>query len=293
MRLTNKKEVLVVGGNKQLLIFSWEEGKLVEFYREDMRNVVEICVCDNWFVAKYKRRKAKLFRILPEDKEIELDGSWDLQIRPYMSIYRTLALQRFRKNQLIIADSSHKSKGINLQLELFDVKKKKSVVLEDVEVEGKNKITAIQYSPKYAKLAVFDEDRFFKVFEFDIETTELNRTGAIMRIRRNFKSTGAICRVIMNPLYNYFIITTSTGEIYFYKADSLEEEPGSKLQTHRNITDITMFDQRNRTMLYVLHRETKDFVKFLLEPVIGNLLLDRYCLLNPIYTAGERGSNSR
>lgn len=293
MRLVNKKEVLIVGGNKQLVIFSWEEGKLVEFYREDMRNVVEICICDNWFVAKYRRKRAKLFRILPEDQEIEIDGSWDLKIKPYVSNYRTLLLQRFRKNQLIIADSSHKTKGVNMQLELFDVKKKRTVTLEDIDVEGKNKITGVLYTPKFQKLAIFDEDRFLKVFEFDMNGGLEDQTGAKMTTRRNFKSTGSICRVLMNKLHNYFIIGTTTGEIYFYRAETLEEEKDSLLDSKRNIVDITLSDIRGRTMVYILHRETKDFKKYMLEPVIGNLLMDRYNLLNPVYTAGKPANPRR
>lgn len=284
MRLQNKKEVLIVGGNAQMVIFNWEEGELVEFHREDYKNVVEIYVCDNWFAIKYKKKRAKLFRMLPEDQDIELDGSWSLGLRPFTSNYRTLMLGRFRKNQLLIADSSHKSKGVALQLEIFDVKRKETVALEDVAAEGKSKITGVLFTSKFRKLAIFDEDRFMKVFEFEAGADKPDETGAKLRIRKNFKSTGSICRALLNKLSSFFIIGTTSGEIFFYDAEKLEED--TVLHSKRHIVDISVFDQRRRTMVYVLHRDTKDFVLFLLEPALGNLLLDRYSLLNPVYTAG-------
>ena len=284
MTLSNNLEILLVGGNKELVIYNWEEGELVQFHSEPYRNIIEIAVCDNWFVIKYKRKKAKLFRILPDDEDIELDLSWDLKLKPFKSEFRTLQINRFRKNQLIIFDASHKSAGYDIQLEVFDVKKKTSVILEDYKFDEKKKITAIAYSSRLKNLVIFDEAKYFKIFEFDMEGKVPEKSGMKLKSRRLFDCKGTLCRVIMNRLFDYYLVGTTAGEVFIINGKTLIRE--SKLNSHREVVDIMISDQRRNAFIYVMHSETKDFMRFMLHNILGNLILDRDGFLYPEYSRG-------
>jgi hypothetical protein len=282
MTLSNKNEVILVGGNKELMIFNWEEGEIVEFHREPYRNVIEIAVCDNWFAIKYKKKKAKLFRILPDDDCIEIDGSWDLKLKPFKGVYRTLELQRFRKNQLIILDSSFKTKGYGVQLELFDVKQKKTVTVENFEYKEKSVVTAIIYSPKLQTLTIFDESKFYKIYKFKPESKNYEKSGFLIETRRLFQCKGTIIRVIMNRLDDFYLIATSEGEIFIFDGRRLMVE--ETLYANRTVVDVMICDKRRRTMIYAMHNDTKDFKKFVLHQVLGNLLMDRDGIIHPQLT---------
>jgi hypothetical protein len=286
MKLENDKEVLLIGGNSHLVIYIWEEGKLVEFYNQSFTNVIEIKVCDNWFVIKYKKKKAHIFRLLTDDQEIEMGGDWPLKIQPFKNEYQTIDLARFRKNQLIIIDVSFKSNGFDLQMELFNTRTKSTDLVEDLNVDGRTPVCALIYTPKFRKLAVFDHEQFMKTYEFDKEVKDNKQTGIrkLASTKTEFKDT--VTRVLINPLKNYFIIGTKAGELIFMKADSLKIDP--KLDTEFHIIDIMLCDIDRLTQVYVLMPSTKDFVKILLEPTIGNLLYDRYNVLNPIYDDGNK-----
>lgn len=285
MRLENEKEILLIGGNSHLVIYTWENGKLTEFYNEPFTNVIEIKVCDNWFVIKYKKKKARLFRLLTDDKEVEMGGSWPLQIQPFKNKYRTIDISRFRKNQLIILDASFKSKGYDIQMELFNTRTKTTDLLEDLGLDGKLPVSALIYSSKFRKLAVFDHENFMKTYEFDKDTIANDQTGIKKKDCEKTSFKGVVTRILINKLKNYFVIGTDKGEILFMKADSHKIDPELGPQCH--IIDMMLCDIKRLTQMYVLMKGSKDFVRILLEPAIGNLLYDRYNVLNPIYDEGN------
>lgn len=286
MQISNKREVILVGGNSHLVIYIWENNELIEFHNEEYKNIIEILVSGDWFVLKYKKNKAKLFRIIPDCEEIDLGGKWDLKIKPFKSQFRTMQLHRFRKNQLIIIDSSYKSKGLNLEFEIFDTKKKESVCVESMVTKGTTIIAAICYSPKFRILSIFDEDKNVKFYNFDKDCRDVLSTGVKLMKEKKFISKGSVTRVIKNCLNTYFVIGTSVGELIFFNVQTLERE--EVLQSLHYVLDLMICDQRETTLIYVVHKDTKDLSKFVLEPVLGNLLLDRYGTLNPVYDRGRK-----
>ena len=285
MQTSNNREVVIVGGNSYLVIYIWEENELVEFHSEPYNNIIEILVSDDWFAIKYKKRKAKLFRIIPDSSEIDMGGSWDLKIRPFKSMYRTMQLHRFRKNQLLILDSSYKSKGVNLELEIFNTRTKETETVEELVTNGTGLITATCYSVKFRTLMIFDDLQNVKFYNFDKNCKDTTMTGVKFINQKKFQSQGAVCRVIVNKLHTYFLIGTITGQLIFFNVKTREQE--DILYSLHYVIDIMICDQREKTLVYIVHKETKDLSKFELGSVLGNLMMDRYGTLNPTYDRGK------
>jgi hypothetical protein len=278
-------ELIIVGGDSHLVLYKWNEGCLQEFFAVKLKNIIEIRAFENWFAVKYKKDRVKLFHLVIDDFDFERAGCYDLKIKPFKSEYRTLAINRFRKQQLIIFDTSKESKGYDIQVELFDTKLKKSVALEDFDVEGKSPITCIVYNWYYRKLLLFDREKFFIRLDFDPEVTDRNKSGIRSLNRRPFESKGYATRAIINSFGNYFVVATSNGEIYFIEGNKLKSEY-QVISKNYAVLDFFMGFQANIAIIVSVSENCKEFSKYHLKGSIGNYFKDTTKRLKPMTEKG-------
>ena len=289
MHLSNGREVVLVGGSSELVIYEWDlsspELKLIEFCREPYTNVIEIAVRDNWFTIKYKKNKAKLFRIIVDANEFDIQETFDLKMKPFKSPYKTMEIFRLRKQQLMIVDSSYESDGKELQMEIFSVKEKRTLDVETLKLQGKSMVTAISYTPEYRKMLVFDEEKNMEVFEFKKDPLKSTKSEIKQIEFKKVDCEGYVSRIIMNKTNKIYIYATSKGEIVFIEADTLKLN--TQITGNQYIIHLMVCEQIRDTCLYIIEKDSKDMAKFVLEPVLGNLIMERYEDKNPIYYRGD------
>lgn len=288
MYLSNEREVVLVGGNSHLVIYSWEEiddkDVLVEHFRAPFVNVVDIVVCDTWFAIKYKRKRVKLFRVVVDAGEFEIREGFQLQLRPFKSRFRTLQIHRFRRRQLIIMDISFESDGRDVQLEIFDLQTKRSIALETLGLAGGAAISALAYTPLFRQLAVFDEEGQVRLFRFKKDGDQPNRTDVEPMDKVQLKNEGFVTRAVMNPAQKMLVLGTAKGEVLFYEVEQMKLH--TRLEGLEWVVDLMVCEQVRETILYTVQRGQRDMVKFVLEPVLGNFLMNRFEVKNPIYQRG-------
>jgi hypothetical protein len=220
-----------------------------------------------------------------DSTEFEVRETFPLQMKPFKSEYHTMQILRLRKGQLLIVDSSFESKGKHLQMELFSVKQKRTIGLEELDLGGEEVVTSISYSPEYRKMVVCDQGENWKVFEFK-KTFKDPMKSEIQRMEsKKVDFEGYISRVIMNKTNRIFIMGTSKGDILFVEADTMKLN--RRIGGNQYITHLMACEQSRDTCLYIIEKQSRDMAKFILEPVLGNLIMERYEDKNPIYYRGS------
>lgn len=287
MYLSNEREVVIVGGNSHLVVFGWEDRDgtdvLVENFSAPFVNVIDVVVCDSWFVIKYKRKRAKLFRVVVDADEFEIREGFELSLRPFKSRFRTLQVSRLRRGQLLIADVSFDSSGHDVQLEIFDLRAKRSVAIETLGLTGPP-ISALAYSAQFRRLAVFDEGGGVRLFAFDKDEPKRDRTGVQPLPEPRLENSGFVSRALLNASGKVLMLGTARGELLFYGAEDLKLR--GRLDDLGFVVDLGLCEQARETILYVVRQGSRDLVKLQMEPVLGNLLMDRLEAENPIYKRG-------
>jgi hypothetical protein len=295
MHLSNDREIIIVGGTSELVIYAWDihnrdEPELLEYFKESLTNITEIAIVDNWFVVKYKKKKAMLFRIVADANEFEIRSKFKLKMNPYKSCFRTMEILRLRRQQLLIVDSSFESNGTNLQMEIFCIKDKRSLSLEDVDLKDEAEVTVITYSPECRKMFVFDKKKNLKIFKFEKEFKDSTKSEIKTLESRKMNIEGFVTRVVLNRTKKIYLLGTSKGEILFYESDDM------KLMTRfqksftgmNQINDIMITEYVRDTIIYAIEKKSKDMKKFIVEPILGNKLIEKHELTNPIYYRGSQ-----
>lgn len=287
MHLPNEKELVLAGGNSHLVVFTWQdvggEDSLVEHLSQPFTNVVDIAVCDTWFAIKFKRKRVKLFRVVVDADEFEIREGFKLRLRPFKSPHSTLALSRFRRRQLVVFDASFGSRGEDVDLELFDLKAKRSLALESLGLGG-SLVTALAHLSKLRKLLVFDAEARAHLFRFDEKVKAPDRSGLVPLGRVALAGEGFVTRALNTAAQKVLVLGTAAGEVLFFETEKLELR--SQAAGLDFVTDLMLCEQKHETVTYVLGRGSKDMAKVVLEPVLGNLVMDRFELQNPIYAKG-------
>lgn len=282
--LPGGNEIILTGGNSHLVLYVWKNKQLVEFYNEPLRNVIELVVCKNWFALKYKKHHAKLYEVA-KDGEIKIEQSWMLKIKTYKGLYRTMLMTHFREDQLMIIDVSHVAGGDLFEIELFDMKEKKTISNTRQESEVRNTINNLVYSHKYAILFTVQANGHGKAYKIIPDEKEAGKLKITFFKKRILSYKDRPTYFIANKSGTHFIATTNEGSVFIGEANTLDFE--LKLTGFGFFNDICMYQQNNNVYMYTTDFKTKAFGKVSIEQALGYMLMEEDFLNKKAIKEGE------
>jgi alpha-mannosidase len=204
--------------------------------------------------------------------DIGIEGSWALKMKTYKGKYRTMVMTHFRKKFLMIADVSHITDGDTFEVELFDIKQKKTVFNIRPEVEERSTIINLVYSHKYAILFSVHASNQGKAFKITPDENDENKLNVTFLKKRILSYKCQPTYFITNKSGSHFIATTNKGNVFIGEAHTLDFE--LKLTGFGYFTDICMYTHNNNVYMYTTDLRTKAFGKVSIEEGLGNMLTE-------------------
>lgn len=272
MAMPDGSEVILTGGKSHLVLYHWDEKQLVELYHEKLHNVVELVVWKQWFVAKYKKHNAKLFKMGPENT-LGVEGSWPLRMKTFKGQYNTLQLHQFRDNLLLVLDLSHVEEGRALELELFDIEKRESIAQQRYSPPEENELSCLAYSPKFAVLFVIDVHHQGKGYKI-LQDKEDEKKLVVKFFKKKLISYKDRITCFVNSVgSSHFVAVTDKGNLYISESNNLEFE--IKMVGQGHFTDLCLYKEQGNVYGYAPDHESKRYGKISFETRLGNLLMNR------------------
>jgi hypothetical protein len=285
MMLPGGEELVITGGNSHLVIYKWENKKLHEFYKEPLRNVIEIVIVETWFCIKFKKHYAQLYKVSTEEN-LMIENNWRLKMKTYKGKYRSMIMTKFRENMLMIIDISFVSDGELFEIELFDTKEKKTISNTRPEMEDRRKITNLAYSKKYAILYAIQENSHARGFKIVPDKENENKLIVSFMKKRILPYNDKPTHFLPNSSGSHFIVTTVKGSIFIGEADTLDFQ--LKLTGFGKFIDVCMYKQNRNVFMYTLDYDTKQFGKVSIEQGLGDILTDRDFLTKEKIKEGKK-----
>lgn len=255
-----------------MVLYLWENRKLVELYKEKLRNTIEIVVHDHWFALKYKKHNAKLYKMMTEDA-IQVEASWPLKMKTFKSQFRTMQMSQFRENLLIIIDVSYVADGTAFEIELFDTSSLASVYSERVTNEDEINLRCLAYSPKYAMLVVIEELGHVQAYQILENKTEPGKVVVKFIKRKLMSARDKMVGFINNASDSHFVGYSEKGSVYISEANHLDFE--IKMKGKGFFVDLMLYKEQNNVFGYAADFSSRQYGKVSFETRFASILLDR------------------
>lgn len=273
MSLPGNIDLIITGGNSHMVLYKWENKKLVEIKSEKYKNVIDIAVYKTWFGIRYKKANSQLYKVNTEDGD-KIEGPYPLEMQVSKNNYQSLCIFQFRENQLMIANGREAlHDGSKLFVEMFNMETRKTTNLQEYELDGHQRVNAIVYSTKYALLIAATHDNVFYSFKILPDSNNDDKFEISFFEKKFVYLKGEITRMVKSSDDRHIIACNSRGNIIISEVSQLNFE--IKLKSKGHLTDIVLFTRGGNAFMYAPDFNKKSFVKLSFEEGLGKLLMDR------------------